>query len=90
MPKYADGDSRTGVLEKGYLSRLHALLVNTGLRGQFNGTESVEFLMSFLRTIPEGEKRAAMFIDKHGDGNFTKEPRTTLRTARIAPESVYE
>ena len=91
MAKYGARSEKNGVYERAYLSRLHAVLVNSGFRGKFSGTESVEDLFELLHTTSLGRRRARMFLLKHDDGEFGPDPnRTRLKTVRIAPKFVYE
>ena len=89
--KYGDRRAENGGYERAYLSHLHAVLVNSGFRGKFSGTESVEDLFELLHTTSLGRRAARMFLLKHDEGEFGPEPnRTRLKTVRIAPRVAYE
>ena len=73
-------------MEGAYLSRLHAMMVNSGYRGKFDGLESVDRLFALLRRSDVGTRLAELFVAEHGDGGG----RTSLATLRIADERAYE
>ena len=72
--------------EGAYLSRFHAMLVNSGYRGKFTGVESVDRLFSMLRRTDGGTRLAEQFVADHGDGG----KRTSLATIRIADPRAYQ
>ena len=73
-------------MEGAYLSRLHAMMVNSGYRGKFDGLESVDRLFALLRRSESGTRLAADFVSNFGDGGG----RTSLATIRIADERAYQ
>ena len=87
---YGHGTDRLAFEERGFLSRLHALMVNEGFRGRFLGTEPVDLLFGLLREENEGGALIRRFAADFGDGNFTDEDRTGLETVRIAPAFLYQ
>ena len=72
--------------EQAYLSRLHAMMVNSGYRGKFTGVESVDRLFALLRSSNIGTRLAEQFVADHGDGGTG----TSLPTVRIADERAYQ
>ena len=72
--------------EWAYLSRFHAMLVNSGYRGKFTGVESVDSLFALLRRTDRGASLAELFMSNFGDGGN----RTSLVTIRIADPRAYE
>ncbi len=74
------------LVEQAYLSRLHAMTVNSGYRGKFTGVESVDRLFALLRSSDIGTKLAEQFVSDFGDGG----KRTSLATIRIADERAYQ
>ena len=76
----------TYLVERAYLSRLHAMMVNSGYRGKFDGVESVDRLFALLRRSDVGTQLAEQFIAKHGDGG----DRTSVNSLRIADKRAYQ
>ena len=72
--------------EWAYLSRFHAMLVNSGYRGKFTGVESVDWLFALLRSTDVGTQLAELFVSNFGDGG----KRTSLATIQIADPRAYE
>ena len=76
----------TYLVERAYLSRVHAMMVNSGYRGKFDGLESVDRLFALLRRSDVGTQLAEQFIAKHGDGG----DRTSVNSLRIADKRAYQ
>ena len=54
----------TYLVERAYLSRLHAMMVNSGYRGKFDGLESVDRLFALLRRSDVGTQLAEQFYSQ--------------------------
>ena len=73
--------------ERGYLSRLQALVLDVAGRGTINGSEPVAKLLEALRAAPYGDAAASRFIAKHGK---VLSRRANEKPVRLFPRSAYQ